>query len=152
MNPDYNEIKEKLAPCGLSCEKCFAYSKGKIKFHSGELKKLLGNFGIFAQRFTELLKEPAFEQYPSFNNMLEYFNKVSCEGCRKEKCRLFADCKVRDCHRNKKVDFCFQCDEFPCEKTGFDENLYKRYVVISNKMKETGVIEFYNQTKENARY
>ena len=43
------------------------------------------------------------------------------------------------CSEGKKVDFCFQCDEFPCENTGFDEHLYKRHVEINNRMKEIGV-------------
>jgi hypothetical protein len=34
LHMDYSEILDFLAPCGLSCRKCFAYTKGEIDFHS----------------------------------------------------------------------------------------------------------------------
>ena len=45
----YRELLNFLAPCGLSCQKCFAYTKGEISMHSKELQKLLGNFDIYAE-------------------------------------------------------------------------------------------------------
>ena len=36
MNKKYQEIKGKLGPCGLSCDKCFAFIDGKIKYHSDQ--------------------------------------------------------------------------------------------------------------------
>jgi hypothetical protein len=61
---DYKEILNDLAPCGLSCRKCFAYTKGEIGRHSNELQKLLGNFDVYAERFSAFL--PEFKNYPEF--------------------------------------------------------------------------------------
>lgn len=149
---DYEQIKNRLAPCGLHCGKCFAFADGDIKKYSNLLKENLGNFDVYASRFTELLSEPKFEKYPEFKGLLAYFASVECNGCRKEKCKIFKDCKVRDCHEQKRVDFCFQCSDFPCGNTGFDEHLHKRSVDINIKMKEIGVENYYAEIKDKPRY
>ena len=63
-------IKGRIAPCGLHCGKCFAFADGDISYHSGELKKALGNFDVYAQRFVEMLDEPVFAKYPDFKEFL----------------------------------------------------------------------------------
>ncbi len=149
---EYNQIKEKIAPCGLNCGKCFAFYNGDIKKHSIGLKESLGNFEIYAKRFSELLNEPLFNRYPDFYSLLSYFVSVKCMGCRNESCKLFSSCKVKECAITKGVDFCFQCNEFPCSETGFDEHLYNRYVEINKKMKEKGIVDYYETIKDLPRY
>ena len=70
---DYAQIKASLAPCGLSCEKCFAYVDGDIRRQSLNLKEKLGNFGPYAKRYETLLRNPVFGKYPDFVEMLDYF-------------------------------------------------------------------------------
>lgn len=148
----YKNIRERLGPCGLSCEKCFAYSQGSIKHHSKALQTHLGNFDVFAQRFATLLDNPVFKKYPDFKEFLSHLSRASCAGCRKDNCQLFKTCQVKNCSRSKQVDFCFQCDEFPCGHTGFDEHLQKRWLTIQSRMKETGVVHYYEETKDIPRY
>jgi len=133
---DYALIKDRLAPCGLHCGKCFAFTEGDINKYSNLLKDSLGNFDIYAERFVDLIDEPVFTKYTDFKELLNYFSSVQCKGCRKEKCKIFKDCKVRGCAEIKEVDFCFQCDEFPCENTGFDQHLHKRSVDINYRIKK----------------
>ena len=149
---DYEFIKTRLAPCGLHCGKCFAFSDGDISQLSKDLKDNLGNFDVYAERFVNLLNEPLFLKYPEFKKMLDYFSSGKCMGCRKEHCVLFKGCNVRDCSEKKQVDFCFQCSEFPCNNTGFDEHLQKRWKSINTKMKEVGVEEYYNKVKDRSNY
>jgi hypothetical protein len=146
------EILNKLGPCGLNCSKCFAYADGKIKKISSDLKDNLGNFDIYAQRFAKLLNEPVFNKYPDFKEMLTYFANVGCKGCRNDECKLFADCNVKQCTKDHSVDFCFECNELPCKKHGFDEHLEKRWVAINNRMKEIGVEAYYSEIKDIQRY
>lgn len=143
---------EFLGPCGINCQKCFAFNNGSIKKHSQNLLSSLGNFEIYAKRFAELLNEPAFEKYPDFKIMLERFTSSNCKGCRKQECHLFKSCKVRTCHKEMKVDFCFQCPDFPCNKTGFDEHLHNRWLTINNRMKEINPDAYYNEIKDKPRY
>ena len=146
---EHTEILDFLAPCGLSCGKCFAYSKGDISFHSKELQKLLGNFDVYAERFSAFL--PEFKNYSSFKKMLTYFATPDCKGCRQGTCK-YPNCGVVDCYKDKGVDFCFQCDDFPCQKTNFDPHLEKRWLQMNTRMKEIGVEAYYEETKDIPRY
>lgn len=149
---EFDQIKNRLAPCGLHCGKCFAFVDGDIRNSSKQLKESLGGFDVYAQRFVELIDEPVFRKYPDFKELLSYFASVECRGCRKESCKIFKDCKVRDCHSRMNVDFCFQCSEFPCANTGFDEHLHKRSVDINIRMSEIGVEKYYDEIKDKPRY
>jgi len=125
---DYEFIKSSLAPCGSHCGKCFAFVDGDIKNYSKKLNDSLGGFGVYANRFVDLINEPAFYKYNDFSEQLAYFASVECAGCRKEKCKTFTDCKVKDCSERQNVDFCLQCSKFPCENTRIDEHLQKRSI------------------------
>jgi hypothetical protein len=147
-----DKIKAAIAPCGLSCQKCFAHVDGDIRKYSLKLKEKLGNFGPYAKRFETLVGDPVFKKYPDFAQMLDFFATENCQGCRNEQCKLFKACGVRPCHQEKQVDFCYQCDQFPCDHTNFDENLQERWVKINEKIKRVGIEAFYAKTKEWSRY
>lgn len=147
-----NEILEAIAPCGLNCSKCFAYKESEIKRNSLSLKKSLGNFDVYARRFVELLNEPTFQKYPDFKEVLDLLGEANCNGCREEKCKLFDDCNVRQCAKEKDHNFCFECDEFPCSNTGFDEHLNKRWLANQQRMSEVGVGKYYQEIKDKPRY
>ncbi|MFO7890825.1 MAG: DUF3795 domain-containing protein [bacterium] len=143
------EILETLAPCGLNCRKCFAFSQGEIKRKSRQLEKLLGDFNNYAKRFSEFL--PVFYNYPSFKKLLDYFSNGDCSGCRNGMCK-FPYCGVIRCYKEKGVDFCFQCEEFPCDKTNFNEDLHRRWIEMNMRMKEIGVESFFEKSKKLPRY
>ncbi len=152
MIMDYEQIKLRLAPCGLHCGKCFAFKKGDIAEYSQRLKESLGEFSIYAKRFVDLLDEPAFGKYTEFEELLNLLANPTCGGCRIENCFLYKDCNVRDCHINEKVDYCFECSKFPCSETGFDDHLLKRSIKINRRMKEIGVVNYYNEIRNKPRY
>ena len=149
---NYDEIKVRLAPCGLVCEKCFAYNNSEIVEHCKQLKASLGNFDVYADRFVDLLGISVFNKYPDFKKVLDYFSNASCLGCRNDGPKLIKDCKVRSCSNRKGVDFCFQCSDFPCNETGFDDHLNSRSVSINIRMSEIGVEKYYDEIKNKPRY
>ena len=110
---EYSDILRELAPCGLNCRKCMAYREGDIRKTSEELQRRLGSFDRYAERFTGFL--PVFANYPAFKELLAHFAQADCEGCRSGQCK-FPNCGVMTCHTEKGVDFCFQCDDFPCQQ------------------------------------
>ena len=67
---EYEDILGDLAPCGLSCRKCFAKSQGDIALLSAQLRERLGSFDVYAERFSAFLT--AFEDYPPFKELLAY--------------------------------------------------------------------------------
>jgi len=146
---EYQDILNDLAPCGLSCGKCFAFAQGAIGSHSRELLRLLGNFDVYAERFSDF--QPEFKEYPSFKKLLQYFSRPGCAGCRQGVC-LYPNCGVTACYREKGVDFCFQCHEFPCDKSNFDPHLKKRWIAMNERMKEIGVEGYHEETRDDPRY
>ena len=148
----YDKILDALSPCGLSCEKCFAHIDGDIRKYSLKLKEKLGNFDMYAKRFETLLDNPIFRKYPDFKIMLDFLAAENCRGCRKENCKIFKKCGVRSCHQEKNLDFCFQCDEFPCDKTNFDEDLQNRWIKLNERIRKVGIENYYNETKDKPRY
>lgn len=153
MNEEKNKLKSKilqtLAPCGLNCRKCFAFNEGEIKALSRRLEELLGNFDPYAERFSGFI--PVFENYPSFKYLLHFLTKGDCSGCRRGNCK-YPDCEVIKCYQNKEVDFCFQCSEFPCNKTNFDPDLKKRWLQMNNEMKSIGIEAFFEKSEKLPRY
>jgi len=42
---------------------------------------------------------------------------LKCSGCKTELTAIFCtSCAMRICAREKQLEFCYQCDEYPCEK------------------------------------
>lgn len=152
INVMNSALKDKFGPCGLLCEKCIAFNNGPIRYSAEQLKYHLGAFDIYAKRFVTLLDEPVFDKYPDFKELLHYLSSVNCKGCRKQECHLFKTCKVRQCYRDKKIDYCFQCADFPCDNTGFDENLKHRWLELNQKIREIGLENYYNGIKDKPRY
>jgi hypothetical protein len=146
---NYNEILTRLAPCGLDCSKCFAYSEGEIRSLSAKLEQSLGAFDRYAERFSAF--SPIFSNYPSFKKLLAHLGQANCLGCRKGAC-LYPNCGVMSCHKEKRVDFCFQCREFPCHKSNFDPDLRRRWIQMNTRMKEIGVEAYYEEIKDEPRY
>jgi hypothetical protein len=145
-------INKHLGYCGINCAKCFAYFEGPIKENSGKLKNSLGNFTVYAERFSELLNEPVFKKYREFKELLDYFVSMHCRACRLDGCMIFKSCNVRACAIEKEVDYCFQCSDFPCQNTGFDEHLKQRWMSINNEMKKVGIKAYYERVKDKPRY
>ncbi len=104
------------------------------------------------KRFVTLLNEPKFEKYQDFKEMLHLLASNNCKGCRQEQCHLFKNCKVRDCYKTKGIDYCFLCNCFPCNNTGFDDNLQNRWLTINRRIKEIGLENYYNEIKDKPRY
>jgi hypothetical protein len=146
---DYDDIVKVLAPCGLNCSKCMSHTDGDIKRNARELRRLLGAFDNYAERFSRF--HPVFENYPSFKKLLDHFALAGCKGCRSGEC-AYPNCGVVSCYKERGVDFCFQCGEYPCDKTNFDPNLKERWIEMNNAMKERGVEAYFDESKDLPRY
>jgi hypothetical protein len=89
------DYKNLTAPCGRDCFNCFFYLATK----SGKYKLMIA---------AKLGLEP---------------DKVECNGCRNIKgdCQVLKNygfdgkCKIYSCVENKNVEFCSDCNDFPCD-------------------------------------
>ena len=147
----YDEIREILAPCGLDCKRCVAYSDGDIKNTSIQLRGFLGNFDSYAERYSKFY--PIFGSYTAFKELLVHFTEASCPGCRGGH-PMFPNCGVATCPtiENGESDFCFQCEEFPCDRPQFHPSLDERWRRKNRRMAEVGVEDFYKESKREPRY
>lgn len=146
---DFSQVVQKIAPCGIDCGRCADYQNGEIKELSIRLLELLKGYERVAKVKSRI--NPAFEKYDKFKEVLEIFADASCGSCRSDNEKCPIDCHAKTCHKDKKVDFCFQCDEFPCDEQK-DERIRERWMAKNNRMKEIGVIEYYIEQSKTPRY
>lgn len=138
-----------LAPCGLDCSRCQRYAEGEIKATAQKMISLLGNAAKLAPVLAGM--NPAFAHYEDFMEILRFYSQADCVGCRNG-AECFPPCAARICHREKAVDFCFQCDEFPCGRNGYSEDLTRRWKNMNQRMKEIGIEAFYAEQQKTPRY
>lgn len=103
----YPEVLKYLAPCGLDCSRCADYENGQIKDLSAQLLELLTGYKGVAQM--KAAAQTEFADYEKFEKILAYFSQGACSGCRSDNARCFVTCAAGTCHRERGVDFCFQC-------------------------------------------
>ena len=141
---DYEQILLRLAPCGLDCSRCFRFHDGEVEKLGLKLGKLLEGFEDNAGRLAEWA--PQLRSYPQFKEVLDLFQHGECRGCRYGEC-IFP-CNTQDCFKEKGVDFCFQCDEYPCDHPP----IARRWRKLNDAMKQIGVEKFYEIQLEVPRY
>lgn len=81
-----------VAPCGIDCFNCEMYEKNVTE--------------EFQARFAERFKVPK--------------ERISCAGCIGSNQCLLLDlqgkkCSTLECVKKKGIQYCFECDTFPCE-------------------------------------
>lgn len=83
-----------LSVCGLNCSECDMYKAG----HGDEKCR---------QEIADWFKKK--------RNMTLKPEQIRCEGCRGPvEDNWSSDCKMMKCAKEKNLDFCFQCEDFPC--------------------------------------
>lgn len=123
-------MKKIIAPCGIDCFNCEMFEDNVTE-----------EFQLRLSALTKIPKE-----------------KISCKGCVDDNiCLLLKiqgkSCKTLDCVKEKGVDYCFQCDTFPCEylmpladgAEKFPQNI-KLYNLC--QMKKLGVDAWAEQAKD----
>jgi len=76
--------------------------------------------------------------------------QIRCYGCKITQVEAEKDrCPIMDCALEKKVEFCSDCDEYPCEKVkSFKEDKYPHHSAIFknlDRIKEIGVEPWFSE-------
>ena len=122
------DYKKYTAPCGIDCFNCEVF-----------YKNITDESVDFLSKFMPIDKK-----------------KVACRGCREEEGRhmLFCTCEGYECATKKGLDFCYQCDEFPCERfqpsaNGADKYPHNIKMYNLMRIKKVGLKEWAeNEAKE----
>lgn len=143
------EIMGKLSVCGLDCSRCADYEKGEIKDLSAKLFDLLKGYERVAKMKAE--NDSVFTGYPEFVDILSHFAQGTCGGCRSAKVKCPLECRAKTCGQEGKIDFCFECEQFPCQEQ-FAGKLRERWIQRNIRMKEIGVENYYHEQSKLPRY
>ena len=54
--------------------------------------------------------------------------------------------------KEKGLDFCFECQEFPCKEADFEPMLKAKWLHANERMKEIGVEAFFEENKDKSHY
>ena len=145
----YQAVVARLAPCGIDCERCVMYADGRVRRRATSLAEALEGFENMAAKMAGHL--PVLAQYDRFAEILALFSGASCTGCRSRGSNL-SFCAARSCYREHNVDFCFQCDEYPCERNGYPAEFLERWRSYNDRMREVGVEQYYRESLDEPRY
>ncbi len=140
---------EDIAPCGLVCRTCIAGKGSIIEEHAQGLSRFLDGFDDLAKRIAGFDK--TYEKYPDFRGILDKFASPSCGGCRTGK-GIHAKCIIPQCIKEKGIDFCAECDDFPCERTGFIPELLAKWKKHSTELRDLGTEEYHRRELEKSHY
>ncbi|QJT10062.1 DUF3795 domain-containing protein [Oceanidesulfovibrio marinus] len=143
------DVREAIAPCGLSCEKCLAMKGGSIQTAAAALLHGLRGFEKHAERFASM--NPAFAHYEAFSEVAEFLASGSCTGCRTGTC-LLGNCHVQRCVQEKGIGFCYECADFPCPDHGLPGRVGEVWKKANARMAEVGPEQFREETRDKPRY
>jgi hypothetical protein len=146
---EYAEVTKRLSTCGLDCSRCAEYDQGEIKELSEKMLELLSGYARVAGMKAD--QQPVFKHYKQFEDILKALSLATCAGCREINNSCPVKCTAKRCHKEKGVDFCFECSEYPCENPIFAP-LKERWRNNNDRMKKIGVTEFYCEQAKLPRY
>jgi len=111
------------APCGLYCGACGTVLADK----EGSYEELAKKWGMKPE-------------------------DLVCHGCKSETVAVFCQkCTFRDCVVSKKIEYCFQCDDFPCKDlVNFRNDQAAHHSVVLhnlNRMKEVGIEQWLEEQR-----
>ena len=99
-----------IAFCGLDCEVC-----GERTEEKRNLSKKLQDLVAEMDAYVEYLPDPRYKGWAQFKDVLNAITEhPDCPGCRENGGN--PDCGLRNCAREKEVEFCYKCSDFPCVK------------------------------------
>ncbi|NHI83061.1 MAG: DUF3795 domain-containing protein [Candidatus Thorarchaeota archaeon] len=143
-----NECSD-ITVCGQRlCTQC-DYHKGTIVDAAKRLLEFVEKYqslGLIVKTSTDY----DYEQFTKLTQWLASQDKP-CKGCRQGGgWSWWPDCPVRDCCLSKGLDFCFQCDEFPCNKLleGPLIERRKRIIRVNEQIKSLGMDEWLKRLHE----
>jgi len=87
-------------------------------------------------------REGRVEEHAKFAQMAP--EDVMCAGCKTDQLADYCiGCHFRDCARDRGIEFCFECDEFPCEPlVAFRKDKYPHHSTVLKNLetiKEKGL-------------
>ncbi|UCE96922.1 MAG: DUF3795 domain-containing protein [Candidatus Bathyarchaeota archaeon] len=124
-----------ISTCGLNCAKCDIYEAGH------------GN---------ERVRDQILAWFEKDRNQILKPEDVRCDGCRGSLEKHWSsDCMIMLCAKNKAVEYCFECTDFPCtllKEFGSDGiSHHARTVKNLKRMKAIGIDAWIEEQRSNGK-
>lgn len=139
-----------IAPCGCLCYSCTGCAHGIIVQSSKTLLHYLDGYSSFLEK-QDHKDKPLVD---TCIRVLSYWSKLNCPGCRNDvsnQCTL-ENCFVRDCIKEKQLDFCADCENFPCDKAHESKAFMNTWLNASTRIREVGAEQFFSEEKEQSHF
>lgn len=133
---------ELVAYCGLYCGLCA--QRGGIPHQADALRESMVKEG-YEFWGKELL---GFNEFWSFPIDLCDPDKA-CSGCRQGGGPPF--CSIRKCARERQVDICISCEEYPCNRVLGIAKGYPTLIADGNRIQEVGIEAWIQEQEERAK-
>jgi hypothetical protein len=138
----------------VSC--CGKYYCALCDYHRGIIVEAARELLYFTEEYGSLrliVESSNACNYDEFMKGLKYIasHDKPCKGCRLGGgWSWWPDCPVRDCTIQKGIDFCYQCEDFPCHRLKTEPLLERKKAMIevNNRIKALGIEEYFRQLRE----
>lgn len=151
------DILNAIAPCSMFCTTCTGCKYGDVSYHAKELVRLLQGHEEFLEKNLKDQYRYKLEEYKAFSKKLKKYANAKCGGCRNNRVNgcCIEGCIIPECVKEHHVDFCAECNEFPCDK--INERIYKKTIIKkwldgNNEIKEKGIEQYYEKNKNCPHY
>ncbi len=141
MKRQKDELKL-IAYCGLYCGLCA--ERARIPEQAQALRETMAEEG-YEYWGTDL---PAFKEFWFFLNNLCDAEKT-CLGCRSNGGPPF--CGIRKCAREREVEICVFCEEYPCSRIRMLEVGYPMLVKDGLRMRELGESKWVREQEKRVK-
>ncbi len=130
--------------CGVHCKSCARWHENSIFMKLTMLLAELVDGHGFHYWMPDIVEE---FNYSEFRKALDFMSKkenwfICKKGCKKGDGN--PNCEIRECCQKQKLDVCFDCSKFPCDKVKGNLEMIER----AEEYRKRGKEEWFNQQIE----
>jgi len=155
------QLLDHIAPCSLLCHTCMSRKGGLSSEGAKNVYKYSDGWGEFySALLPEEKREEWHREFDTFQSTLQFLGGALCPGCRNDppsnkdgKWGCLEGCPVPICAKERGVDFCAECGEFPCQK---GKDFFAAGVIGwergNGRIKEIGVEAYFEEMRDVSHY
>lgn len=157
---DRDQLLQYVAPCALLCYSCPGLKDGAISQCASRLCGYFEGYYDFNDANLPEKYRPWLDEFAAFERRLERFTQSTCPGCRsnpKPGAGCIEGCVVPSCVKEKGIDYCGECNDFPCEKARsffarINDVIGKDWENGSRRIGEIGIDAYFEERKDRSHY
>lgn len=136
--------------------RCGKYYCALCDYHLGTIVEAARNLLSFIEKYGSLRLILKGNKACNYDELMKGVKWIAshdkpCKGCRLGGgWSWWPDCPVHDCTIQKGIDFCYQCEDFPCQRLKTEPLLERKKAIIetNNQIKALGIEKHLQQLKK----